>query len=476
MRLFFSFLLALFCSSIVWGEEQSYTGKVLVIEVGEKSLVNKQSFKFWQRTLARASEEQARAVIFQLDTPGGLAIDTKDLMVQELRDLEVPSYAFVDDEAISAGAMISIACDSIWMTPGSTIGAAAIVNGTGAEIEKVMRGKLESFFDANIRAVTQENGHPTEIAQMMMFIDDEKTRRYGPVKLEKGKLLTLTAEEAVQLHKGQPVLADGIVKDLDALVAQLGFAPGDVVVAQQTGFERLAWHISAWSSVLILIGIGGLYFEMKSPGFGLGAGVAAVAFGVFFFGNFVAGNLAGYEVIGLFLLGLVLIIVELTLFPSLILGLIGTVLMIASLLLAMVDKFDFERIGSADFFTGEKFSWVEVFTGPMVALAIGLIGGLFLIFLMMRLLPAMPVPGIILQRAIGGGRGASSSPADASSSASDQLVGKTGTALMDLRPAGKADLDGQRVDVITKGEFLPKGTAVKVIIQEQMRIVVERAS
>jgi len=86
------------------------------------------------------------------------------------------------------------------------------------------------------------------------------------------------------------------------------------------------------------------------------------------------------------------------------------------------------------------------------------------------------VPGIILQRAIGGGRGASSSPADASSSASDQLVGKTGTALMDLRPAGKADLDGQRVDVITKGEFLPKGTAVKVIIQEQMRIVVERAS
>ena len=123
MRLFFSFLLALFCSSIVWGEEQSYTGKVLVIEVGEKSLVNKQSFKFWQRTLARASEEQARAVIFQLDTPGGLAIDTKDLMVQELRDLEVPSYAFVDDEAISAGAMISIACDSIWMTPGSTIGA-----------------------------------------------------------------------------------------------------------------------------------------------------------------------------------------------------------------------------------------------------------------------------------------------------------------------------------------------------------------
>jgi len=461
-------LLFLLSSLSLWAQEETYEGKVVVIQVGEDSLVNKQCFKFWKRTLARVNEEKAKAVIFQLDTPGGLAFDTKDLMVQELRDLEVPSYAFVDDEAISAGAMISIACDEIWMTPGSTIGAAAIVNGTGQPIEETMRAKLESFFDANIRAVTQDKGHPTEVVKMMMFMED-RTRKYGPIRVSKNQLLTLTAEEAVQEYNGKPILAKGLASSRDELIEKLGMKSEEVVEAKQTGFEILAWHVSAWSGLLILIGIGGIYFEMKSPGFGLGAGVAALAFGTFFFGNFVAGNLAGYELIALFVLGLLFVIAEVTLFPSLILGLLGTCMMIGSLLFAMVDKIDFERIGSDNVLTGEEFSIMDTFYWPLISLSLGLIGGIILMFVLMKYLPKMPIPGFVLQREIGAGVDEEmmvEKPVD-------DLVGEEGVAIMDLRPVGKMALGDKRLDVISSGEFIQKGTKIRIIAQEQMRIVVE---
>ena len=466
----FSILSALLMILPLSAELVSYADKVVVLEIGEKALVNKQSFKFWQRTLARVNEEGAKAVIFELDTPGGLAFDTKDLMVNELRDLEVPSYAFIDDEAISAGAMISIACDEIWMTPGSTIGAAAIINGNGVEIEKVMRGKLESFFDANIRAVTKDKGHPTEIVQMMMFIDDERVRRYGPAKVQKGKLLTLTASEAVQQFKGKPLLAKGIAESREELFQKLGFTAEDVVVAEQTGFESLAWHVSAWSSLLILIGVGGIYFEMKSPGFGLGIAVAAAAFGVFFFGNFVAGNLAGYEVVAVFVLGVIFVILEIAIFPGMIMGIIGGCMMVGALLFSMVDRFDFKRLGEQDFFTGEKFSVVDVFFFPLLSLAIGLVGGLGLIFLMIKYLPNLPIPGFVLKRTIGAG--GSVAQVD---SAVEELEGQVGVATMDLRPAGKIAIGETIYDVITKGEFIEKGSSVRIVAKEQMRTIVEKA-
>lgn len=453
---------------IASAQEVSYTDKVVVINVGEHDLSNAQSFKFWRKTLERVNEENAKAVIFQLDTPGGLAFQTKDIMVNELRDLSVPSYALVDDDAISAGAMISIATDEIWMTPGSTIGAAAIVNGTGAEIEDVMRAKLESYFEANIRAVAKDKGHPVEIVKMMMFRDEEEERAYGPITVEKGKLLTLTAEEAVQDFEGKPILAKGIVKDQEELLEKIGLLQEDVVVAEQTGFEKIAWWITSISAVLILIGIGGIYFEFQTPGFGVGGAVALLAFGTFFFGNYVAGNLAGYELVALFVMGILFLLIEVLIFPNLILGFLGLCLVLGSLLFAMVDRFDLKDLGSEDIITEERVSWMDLLTAPLQSLSLGVIGGIILILILMKLLPYIPLPGFVLKTASGID---TSLPLE--SEVQEGLVGKEGVALMDLRPAGKAEVAGESLDVITNGEFIEKGASVRVIAEEQMRTVVE---
>ena len=469
MRAILYFLLSSFLCLPIFSEEETYTDKVVVISVGEKDLVNSQSFKFWRRTLERANTEKAKAVIFQLDTPGGLAIETKDIMVNELRDLEVPSYAFVDDEAISAGALISVATDEIWMTPGSTIGAAAIVNGMGTEIEDTMRAKLESFFEANVRAVTKDKGHPTEIVKMMMFIEEED-RDYGPIKVQKGELLTLTAEEAIQEHDGKPILAKGIVKDRAELIEKLGFQEAEVMEAKQTGFEKLAWYIAAFSPILILIGIGGAYVEMKAPGFGIGGTIALMAFGTFFFGNYVAGNLAGYELIAIFVLGLIFIAIEVFIFPSLIFGILGICLVIGSLMFSMVDRFDFKEIGQEDFITGDRVSWLDILATPMMYLSLGIFGGILLIFTLMKFLPHIPLPGFMLERELG-----ENESSVVEEKKEDTLIGKEGKALMDLRPVGKVDIDGKTLDVITRGEFIGKGSQVRVVAKEQMRTIVEQA-
>jgi len=268
----------------------------------------------------------------------------------------------------------------------------------------------------------------------------------------------------VELDNGQPILVTGIVANREELIQQLGFTPDMVVEAQQTGLELFAWHVSAWSSLLILIGIGGIYFEMKSPGFGLGIGVALTAFGIFFFGNFFAGNLAGYELATIFVLGLILIIVELTIFPSLILGLVGSLLMIGALLFAMVDRFDFQDLTNKDL--PDSGTFLELLAAPMLSLSVGLIGGIILILLMMRFLPHIPIPGIMLH---------SDTDVDHTSPVNDEpsnLVGLSGTATMDLRPVGKAKVNDLILDVITSGEFIPKDSPIKIIAQEKMRTIV----
>lgn len=460
----------LFSQSAQLEGDDSFKEKVVLIKVGEKDLVNDQSFKFWRKTLKRVNEENAKAVIFELNTPGGLAIETKEIMVNEMRDLEVPSFAFVNDEAISAGAMISIATDAIYMKPGSLIGAAGLISGNGQEIENVMRQKLESFFDATIRSVTNDKGYPEEIVQMMMFIDEEEDRSYGPVTTKKGRLLTLTAEEAVQLHNEKTVLAKGLADTVEEILEKEGLAEFPIIVAEVKGFEKIAWWIKYFAPVLIVIGIGAAYFELQSPGMGIGGAIAALAFGVFFFGNNVAGNLAGYELVAVFILGLILIIVEVFVFPTIIGGIAGVLLMLGSLLFAMVDKFELKDIkvegDGVDF--SAFFAALEL---PIISLGIGLIGSIFVVIALMKALPKIPMRGLVLQSSVGPVSSVESS--EIQEGAAETL---TGEALTDLRPAGKVLVGKKIVDAITRGEFIAKGEAIEIVAEEQMRTIVQKRS
>lgn len=446
-------------------DEASYEGKVVLIEVGEDDLINDQSFRFWERTIARVKEEGAKALVFRLDTPGGLAFATHELM-SAIAKLEVPTISYIDPMAMSAGAMIAVSTDRIYMAPGSTVGSAAVVNGSGAEIEEHMRAKIESFFDAHVRWIAEKQGHRTEVVRAMMVLDEEE-RQVGPVLVKKGELLALNSSEAVKMLDDGPLFAVAELGTLEEVLKQEGLEVSDLVTATPTGFEKFAWWVASVSGILLLIGIAAGYFEIKTPGFGIGGIVAGIAFGIFFFGNYIAGNMAGYETAVVFGLGLLLIALEIFVIPGFgIPGILGLLLVIGSLVTAMMGEFTWERFQ----FEGMDSDKVLAILGePAMHLSIGIFGGLALICALMRYLPELSfMKKLMVPATVGMGTGIDGEPE------AGERVGQTGVAATDLRPAGKAMIDGEEVDVVAEGEFVIKGDAIRIIEEDGMGVVVKK--
>jgi membrane-bound serine protease (ClpP class) len=443
--------------------EESLTGKVVVIHVGQEDLINKQAFRFWKRTIERADEDGARAIVLELDTPGGLAFDTRDFITDQLAKLQLPVISWVEREALSAGALIAFATDRIYMAPGTTIGSAAIVNSMGPAIEEHMRAKLESSFTASMRAIAEEKGHRFDVLRAMMVIDEEEERSFGEVTVHKGDLLNLTAKEATQEFEGKPLLAAGIAGSLDDVLAAEGLDDAELIRPQPTGFEQFAWWIAAISPLLIAVGVGAAWLEIKAPGFGLFGFTSLAVFTLFFFGNNLAGNLAGYELMALFLLGILLILLEIFIFPGLVAGIIGAMLVIGSLWFAMADRVDFERVNVS----GEWLGAIDdLLLRPGAMLAAGLLGAVFLLYFLGRHLDKIP----LLRSLVAEENLAPGPPSEA-----DQpgpAVDLTATALSDLRPTGTILVEGRKHDAISSHGLIPKGTRVRVL-EEGMTYRVE---
>ena len=446
-------------------KEETFRGKLVVLKVGREDLINKQSFRFWRRMLRRAEDEKARAVLFDLDTPGGYAYETKEIM-SEITRLKIPCYAFVNENALSAGALMSVATDGIYMSPEGTIGAAGIVSGSGAEIGDMMRKKLHSAFEAQIRSVAEKKGYDPELIRAMM-IPEDRDRVFGAVVVRAGELLTLTASEATSLRDGKTLLAKAVAGSIEEIAELEGMEGVSIVRAEATAFENFAWWVSKWSFLLILVGMAAAYAELKAPGFGVGGAISLLAFGMFFFGNYMAGNLANYELVALFFLGVILVAVELFLIPGTgVTGILGVLCMLGALLLGTVDKIDWNdwKLGE---FSGNL---LDLLRGPALTLGAGLLGGCTLILLLMRFLPDTAIfRALIAKQELAGG---ASLEDEAAVAGSGKRVGWTGEALTDLRPSGKAVLSGEEFDVLADGAFIRKGAKVRVLEQDGMRIVV----
>ncbi|MGB6220812.1 NfeD family protein [Haloferula sp.] len=463
-------LTALFCiaeevpEQTVMGksEEMSLTGKVVVLPVGQDDLVNKQAFRFWHRMLERAMDEKARAVVLELDTPGGLAFDTRDIITDDFGKLDIPLIAWVKREALSAGALIAFSSDRIYMAPDSTIGSAGLINGTGQEIEKVMRAKLESAFEASMRAVVEKKGHRMDVLRAMMFVDEENEQQFGSVTVRKGGLLNLTASEAIEEVDGKPLLAAGIAGTLEEVLEIEGLEGVEVIRPEPTGFEKFAWWVASISPLLIALGIGTAYFELKAPGFGLFGFISLGVFGLFFFGNNIAGNLAGYELMAIFVVGIVLIILEIFVIPGGIVGIIGALMSVGSLWFAMADRVDFSRIDEGGSIVSNLG---DVLIGPALGLALGILGAIGLMLLFMRYLPDLPLfRGLVAKEALASGQGGESTKS---------LVGLIAVALTDLRPTGTILIEGMKKDAISKHGLIEKDSEVRVL-KEGMTFEVER--
>lgn len=418
--------------------------------------VSTAQFFFLRRALKEAETQKASALILDIDTYGGeLKAATK--ILDALFKTSVPTIAYINTNAGSAGALVALSTRQIYMAPVSAIGAAAPVSGGGENLPSTMNDKVVSYFSGYFRSAAEKNGYNPDIAEA--FISKDKEVKIGDnVVHAKGSLLTLSAQEAVRVLNGKPMLAAGVADSIDDLVAKTKIA-GNVRTISPTGFERLALWVTALAPIFLLIGIVGAYLEFKLQGTILPGAIATIAFLIFFTGHYLAG-LAGWEVLALFVIGAALVISELVLHPGTVVpGVVGVLVMVAALLWAMIDRYPSQPFVPSS----------EMLVLPILRLGGAMVAAAIVIAILARYLPRTSLYGrFVLAHADAQG------PSFSAHTASAQVeVGAEGVARSVLRPTGNADFNGVLLDVITRGEFVAPGSALRVLAVEGSRVVVE---
>ena len=396
-----------------------------------------------QRAVKEAAEVGAAALILDIDTPGG-RVDAAEIISDALTDSEVPVYSLVNRRAYSAGALIALSTNRIYMRPASVIGAATPVDGTGTKAPE----KIVSAMRSQMRALAESNGLEPEVAAAMV---DEDIEIDGVV--ESGKLLTLTTEEAVEIGYAEAI------EDLDALLVELGHEGATVVTLELNWAERLVRFFSSSlvSPFLLSLGFLGLLIEIRTPTFGLAGTMGLISLGLFFGSNMIVG-LAGLEDVLIVGAGLVLLGIEAFVVPGFgIFGVAGVVAIVTGLYMSLLGN-----IPTMPDFT--RAAWV------LASSTLLLIGSAWALI---RTLPSssrLTESGIFLLA-----KTASAIGYESAEVRSD-LVGKHGTAITDLRPAGTALVGDERIDVVSESEWISAGTPVKVLSAEGYRHIVRSIS
>lgn len=402
---------------------------VYVVPIEET--VEKGLLAFLERAVQEAEEANAEAIIFDVNTPGG-AVDAAGGIGKLLTGTDLKTVAFVNKQALSAGAYISLNTDEIYMVPGSTMGSAAIIDQQGNTAGK----KAESYWFAAMKSAAVESGRDPIYAQAMA----DESIDLPELGAGKGKLLTLTAEQALEVG-----YSEGTVKNLDDLLEKLGYDNADIRNVNETFAEKLARFITHPVVIPILLTIGslGLVLELYSPGFGLPGLAGLSALLLFFYGHLVAG-LAGFETIILFALGIGLILLEFFL-PGGIAGAVGFLAVIASFFIA---SDNIVHMG--------------------ISLLIAISASILLSILMIRVFGKRMklFKRIILTDSTSTEKGYVSNKNRL------ELIGVEGITLTPLRPSGTILVEDERIDVVSEGAFISKDTRVRVIKTEGSRIVV----
>ena len=398
--------------------------------------------------LSEAEAEGAQAVVFVLSTPGGY-LDSAGAIRNAILDAQIPTIAYVDREAYSAGALLAIACERIYFAPGGVMGAATPVYFEGGKPveapEKIVSATRKLF-----RATAEVRARPPEIAEAMV---DRDVAIEGLI--ESGKLLTLTADEALQWG-----YSDGEAESLEAVLRAEGLGGAKTVRFSRRWIDGVVETLTIpWiGAILITVGILGLIVEMLIPGFGVSGIVGILSLGVFFWSHFIVG-LAGWESVIFLLAGLVAILLEIFVFTASdfgLAGLTGLVLIGLGFYTSMVGPFT--EPGAA----GQAVGAVSG------GIAVALVGVVVLITRLPK--TRLRFGGVILVQAITG----KAFPKTRKEGTESLWVGREGTAMTDLRPVGKGRFNGEITDVVCEEGYLPKGTPIVVRKDEGYRKVVRK--
>ena len=394
---------------------------------------------FIARSIKEAEKAGARAIVLDIETPGG-RVDAAQQIVNALKEAKVPTYAYVNRRAFSAGAMIALATDGIYMRNGAVMGAATPVDGSGTKAPE----KIVSAMRSEMRALAEARGLDPRVAEAMV---DESIEIPGVDS--KDKLLTLTTTEAVKVGYAREV------SDWNDLMVQLrsvGAPVHNAKVNWAEGLVRFFTHPLV-APMLLSLGFLGLLIEFKTPAFGM-AGVGGVVLLGLFFGSHYLVGLAGWEELMLLFAGLALIGVEMFVLPGFgFAGIAGVLAVLGSVYLSLVTHLSSE----AD-----------------MSQAAGILSAALLVVIIAAwaLLRALPrsgrfsKSGMMLADATDRATGYISNPIR------DELVGLTGVAVTDLRPSGAGQFGDERLDVVTDNQWISAGTPIKIVRSEGYRHVV----
>jgi membrane-bound serine protease (ClpP class) len=408
-------------------------GEVVVYVVPFTDTIDQGLVGFVKRGIGLAEKNGARAVILEMDTPGGF-IDAATQIKKAVLEARVPVITLVKNHAYSAGSLIALASDIVAMVPGSDIGAAE--PRIGLDMRPV-DPKIMAAWRSEMESVAEARKRNPEIAAAMV---DPKMTIKGLT--QPGRPLSLTAVKAVELG-----VADFMVKDRAELLTKLGYANAQVEELSPGPADALSRLVTNpyVSPLLLLIGLAGLLLEAFAVGFGVAGIAGLLALGLFFGGHMLAG-FTGWEAVLVFLLGMIALVLEIFFIPGHgLAGIAGFSLVVWSIFLASVS------------YTQAIISLVVALVGSIVVLAIG-----------MKLMTTRN----IWNRLILGEQQQNQAGYTAPSRELLQFVGQQGISITPLRPAGTALFGNRRQDVVTEGSFIPTNRPVEVLAVEGTRVIV----
>lgn len=402
-----------------------------------------------KKALREAREMKADIILIHMNTYGGM-VETADSIRTAILQSKIPVWVFIDNNAASAGALISIACDSIYMRSGANIGAATVVDQTG----KPLPDKYQSYMRSTMRSTAEATGRDPDIAQGMV-----DPRVYIPGVTDTGQVITFTTSEAIK-YKFCNAEADNI-EEILKITGKQNFK---IVEQKLTTSDRIIGFLTKpmISGLLIMIIIGGIYFELQTPGVGFPLAAATLAAIVYFAPLYIEGLAANWEIL-IFIIGVILLLVELFAIPGFgVAGISGIILIVTGLTLSMIDNIGFN-------FTGVPFQ------GVVVAFFIVIIASFFSLissfFLTRKLFGGHTMFGdLALLTTQQSTEGYVSSDAHYT-----EMKGTEGIAFTMLRPAGKVEIEDQIFDAVAEAGFIDKGDKIRVVKYENAQLIVRKA-
>ena len=425
MKTLFSVLLIMLsCTSLYPQQKIIYVGHI-------EGDIDLSLAPYVKRVIDEAEKNGAEAVIFRINTFGG-RVDAATEIKDAILNSRVKTIAYVDKRAISAGSLIALSCEKIVMTPGALIGAATVVDQSGHKQSE----KYQSYMRSEMRSTAEKNNRRTDIAQGMV----DETIVVPDLGDDSTKLITLTADEAVKYK-----MADTILTSINSVPSAFGLGDAQLISLRSNWAEDFVRFLNnpIVSSLLIIIGLVGIFAEIKMGVWGLPGTIAVIALALFFGSGYILDLASALDIV-MFVVGVILLLVEIFVIPGFgIVGILGIILMVAGLFLSLLSDFELT-----------DFSFIS---NAIIQLAAVFVGTGVFVFILSKYLPKSSVFNrLILHENISSTSGYASKPS------LEHLVGTSGTSLTDLRPAGAAIINGERIDVVTEGEYINHDSEVTV--------------